>query len=224
MLKIEKYIILLFVLVLVSCNSKKSVQKVEDKPSVYTPDLKNGEKIFATCIACHGDKAQGNLALNAPTIVNQEPWYLAHQLMNFRKGIRGADAKDTYGMQMAAIAKGLPDSNAVADVVAYIKTLPKHLPETTLKGDVKAGHDKYNMICGSCHGPGATGIAELNTPKLIGMNDWYLNRQLMNFKNGIRGAHKDDAYGSQMVSMVATLKDDQAILDVIAYIQTLELK
>ena len=218
------FLLAAIILIMIGCTSKKNSIQKEVKSSVYTPDLKNGEKLFTTCIACHGDKAQGNIALNAPTIVNQEPWYLAHQLMNFKKGIRGVNPEDTYGIQMAAIAKGLPDSNAIADVVAYIKTLPKYMPATTLKGDVKAGHDKYNMICGSCHGPGATGIAELNTPKLIGMNDWYLNRQLMNFKNGIRGTHKDDIFGMQMVSMVETLKDDQAILDVIAYIQTLELK
>ena len=32
------------------------------------------------CIACHGDKAQGNKLLNDPRLAGQEPWYVARQL------------------------------------------------------------------------------------------------------------------------------------------------
>ncbi len=53
------------------------------------------------------------------------------------------------------------------------------------------------------------------------MSDWYLVTQLKNFKQGIRGAHPGDMYGPQMMSMAAILRDDQAINDLVAYINTL---
>ena len=53
------------------------------------------------------------------------------------------------------------------------------------------------------------------------MSDWYLVTQLKNFKQGIRGAHPNDLYGPQMASMAAMLGDDQAINDLVAYINTL---
>jgi cytochrome c oxidase subunit 2 len=46
-------------------------------------------------------------------------------------------------------------------------------------------------------------------------------RQLDNFKTGVRGAHPKDYYGFQMGLMSITLRDEQAINDVIAYINTL---
>ena len=48
--------------------------------------------------------------------------------------------------------------------------------------------------------------------------------QLQNFKTGIRGSHPDDGYGWQMGLMADMLPDDDAIKDVVAYINTLEIK
>ena len=61
----------------------------------------------------------------------------------------------------------------------------------------------------------------MNAPRLAGMSDWYLVTQLKNFKQRIRGAHPDDKYGDQMALMAATLADDQATNDLVAYINTL---
>jgi len=60
-----------------------------------------------------------------------------------------------------------------------------------------------------------------NAPALAGMSDWYLVTQLKNFKHGIRGAHATDRYGPQMASMTGMLTNDQAIDDIVAYINTL---
>lgn len=48
----------------------------------------------------------------------------------------------------------------------------------------------------------------------------YLVRQLRNFRGGVRGSHPSDQLGQVMRTMVGTLPDDQAILDVVAYIAT----
>jgi cytochrome c oxidase subunit 2 len=50
------------------------------------------------------------------------------------------------------------------------------------------------------------------------MSDWYLATQLKNFQEGVRGSHPQDMYGPQMALMSATLADDQAINDLVAYI------
>jgi cytochrome c oxidase subunit 2 len=61
----------------------------------------------------------------------------------------------------------------------------------------------------------------MNAPGLKGMSDWYLVTQLKNFKQGIRGAHPQDLYGRQMALMSEILHDDQAINDLVTYINTL---
>ncbi|HEY5573087.1 MAG TPA: hypothetical protein VIK64_08765, partial [Anaerolineales bacterium] len=65
-------------------------------------------------------------------------------------------------------------------------------------------------------------VQQMNAPGLKGMSDWYLVTQLKNFKQGIRGAHARDLYGSQMALMAAILSDDQAINDLVAYVNTFE--
>ncbi|MGI9258589.1 MAG: c-type cytochrome, partial [Gammaproteobacteria bacterium] len=75
--------------------------------------------------------------------------------------------------------------------------------------------------CSACHGENGDGIWALNAPGLAGMTDWYIARQLQYFKDEIRGAHPGDAYGHQMMLLADALRDEQAINDVVAYINTL---
>jgi len=86
-------------------------------------DAERGKALYATCGACHGANGEGQEALNAPAIAGQEEWYLIRQLQNFKNGIRGADPKDTFGMQMAPMAQTLPTEQAIEDVAAYINSL-----------------------------------------------------------------------------------------------------
>ncbi|HXM82840.1 MAG TPA: c-type cytochrome [Burkholderiales bacterium] len=87
-------------------------------------------------------------------------------------------------------------------------------------GDAAAGKLLY-AVCAACHGLQAEGNPALNAPKLSGQGDWYLKRQLKNFKNGARGTHDKDVFGKMMAPMAATLGDDAAIDNVVAYIRTL---
>ena len=88
--------------------------------------------------------------------------------------------------------------------------------------DVSAGEAAF-QICKTCHGQKGEGQLQLNAPNLTGQFDWYLVRQLQNFKAGIRGADAKDVYGSQMRPMSMTLADDNAVKNVVAYIQTLDV-
>ena len=76
--------------------------------------------------------------------------------------------------------------------------------------------------CAACHGVRAEGNPGLGAPALAGQQVAYLQRQLLNFRSGLRGSHKDDTYGAQMraASQVA-LRDEKAIAAVATYIAAL---
>ncbi len=86
-------------------------------------DVAHGKALYAACAGCHGKKGEGKEALQAPALAARSDWYLATQLTNYRKGLRGADERDVYGAQMRAVAATLPADKDVNDVVAYINTL-----------------------------------------------------------------------------------------------------
>ena len=183
-------------------------------------DPAKGKAAYAVCAACHGANGMGNKALNAPKIAGQEPWYLERQLNNFKGGIRGAHPKDPYGMQMRPMALTLANDQAVSDMAAFLSSMPvSKSSESTVKGDATAGKASY-MICQTCHGPKGGGNKALNSPKLTGLQDWYIVRQLKNFKAGIRGTKSGDLFGMQMRPMAMTLANDEAINNVAAYIAT----
>ena len=183
-------------------------------------DATKGKAAYAVCAACHGANGMGNKALNAPQIAGQEPWYLERQLNNFKGGIRGANPKDSYGMQMRPMALTLANDQAVSDMAAFLSSMPvSKSSESTVKGDATAGKASY-MICQTCHGPKGGGNRALNSPKLTGLQDWYIVRQLKNFKAGIRGTKSGDLFGMQMRPMAMTLANDEAINNVAAYIAT----
>lgn len=85
------------------------------------------------------------------------------------------------------------------------------------EGDADRG-EKLFRICSTCHGEDARGKPDNQAPQLAGQHAWYLVRQLKNFKAGIRGSDPRDVYGATMRPMAETLKTDQDIEDVVAYI------
>ena len=185
-------------------------------------DPKAGKANFALCVSCHGPNGEGNKALNAPVIAGQEEWYLARQLQNFKAGARAYHKDDLYGAQMRPMAGTLVDDKAVNNVAAYVASLPApKSPATITTGNAANGKTLF-AVCSSCHGPDAKGNKAMNAPKLLGQHDWYLARQLNNFKLGIRGTNPKDAFGAQMRPMAMTLANEQAVNDVVAYITSLK--
>ncbi len=184
------------------------------------PNLAAGKASYAVCSACHGASGEGNEMLNAPKLTGLQPWYLERQLVNFKHGLRGGDPGDAFGAQMAPMAAVLADDAAIANVAAFIATLPVSKSRATISGDTARG-EKIYATCLSCHGTGGQGIWSQNAPALKGADDWYLARQLENYKQGVRGGHPQDLYGKQMTLITGMLRDEQAIRDVVAYINTL---
>jgi len=120
---------------------------------------------------------------------------------------------------MAPMAATLADDKAMANVVAYIASLPDAPVAATIKGDVDTGRRRY-ATCAACHGGDGQGIAATNAPRLKGMSDWYMARQLKNFRDGVRGGHAQDIHGGQMALIAGMLADDAQIGDVLAYINS----
>ena len=183
-------------------------------------DPERGKVLFAVCAACHGQDGAGNKALNAPVNAGQNEWYVVRQLKNFKAGVRGADPKDTFGIQMRPMAMTLADDQAVEDVAAYVASLPAPSPEKTIQGNVEAGKKAF-VVCVACHGQKGEGNKSLNAPRLSKQHDWYLARQLQNYREGIRGTAAGDVSGAQMRAAADVLDDEADIRNVVAYINSL---
>jgi cytochrome c oxidase subunit 2 len=92
-------------------------------PVTVKGDVAAGKQLYATCAACHGQKAEGNQALNAPKLADQDDWYLVRSLQAYKSGLRGSNPKDMFGMQMKPMAAMLANDQAINNVVAYIRSL-----------------------------------------------------------------------------------------------------
>ena len=104
---------------------------------------------------------------------------------------------------------------------AWLSSYPTFAQTQTQKnGDAAAGQALY-AVCSACHGAQGEGNKALNAPKLSGQAEWYLSRQLMNFKQGARGVKDQDINGKVMAPMVANLSATTDITNVSAYIRTL---
>ena len=183
-------------------------------------DAAVGAPLYAVCTACHGAQGEGNQALNSPKLAGQDSWYMKRQLQNFKNGVRGSHEDDDFGRQMAPMAAILVDDTAIDNVIAYINTLPDEPAPETVTGDTANGA-KIFRTCAACLHPSGHGVWSSNAPRLAGMTDWYLVTQLNNFKRRIRGGHEQDLHGAQMVAMARILVDDEAVNDIVAYINTL---
>jgi len=174
---------------------------------------------FAYCTVCHGANGNGNIAIRAPKIAGIEPWYLKNQFAAFKAGWRGTHANDAPGNEMRPVAAILSDAE-VDRLLGYIGTFSPRPAPITVSGDIERGKLLYNA-CGACHGAAAQGNQGLQAPALAGRTDWYLLAQLHNYRTGLRGSDPADNRGQQMRAMAASLTDDAAMNDVIAYIDTL---
>jgi cytochrome c oxidase subunit 2 len=182
-------------------------------------DATAGAAQYAVCAACHGAQGEGNQALNAPKLAGLPAWYLTRQLHNFKHGVRGGAPGDAIAGQMAAIVQPL-DQAVLDDVVAYVASLPDVTAPTTIRGNAAAGVRSY-ATCAYCHGNRGQGSWSTNAPPLAGRSDWYLARQLQQFREGHRGRHPQDFHGAQMARLSNVVADGQPTADLLAYLNTL---
>ena len=80
-----------------------------------------GATLYATCVACHGVKGEGNPLLKAPALAGQADWYIVQQLKNYKAGLRGTHASDPEGAMMRPMSMILANEQAMLDVAAHIQ-------------------------------------------------------------------------------------------------------
>ncbi len=60
--------------------------------------------------------------------------------------------------------------------------------------------------CVPCHGADGGGNETVGAPSIAGMEEWYLEAQLVKFRDGARGDHPDDVEGLRMRPMARALR------------------
>jgi cytochrome c oxidase subunit 2 len=93
---------------------------------------------------------------------------------------------------------------------------------TPATGNVERGKKLFTATCATCHGEKGGGKKEFNSPQLARQERWYIVAQLQKFRAGLRGTDAKDTGGSMMRPMAQALPDEQSLLDVAAYVTTLQ--
>jgi cytochrome c oxidase subunit 2 len=73
-------------------------------------------------------------------------------------------------------------------------------------------------LCAQCHGSAGEGNEFFLAPAIAGMDRWYIEMQLGEFRNGLRGTHFDDIAGMRMRPMSMTLRTEEDVKAVAAYV------
>ena len=200
-----------------------------------------GEELYVACTFCHGLEAQGNDRRDGPALAGLQAWYIEKQIYNFRNGLRAYSDEDIPGKVMHGSTPMIRDDFTIKSISEYIASLEPGLPmarnavgarpfiwdspyaglDPSIVGNAEVGATTYNSVCVVCHGAEGAGNQVLGAGNLKYLSAMYMERQLMYFRDGIRGAHPDDVTGQQMAAMSKILANDQAIADVVAYIEQL---
>ena len=200
-----------------------------------------GEELFVACTFCHGSGVQGNDRRDGPALAGLDIWYLELQMHNYKNGFRGYLAADVPGQVMHFSAPMMRNDFTIKSLAEYIAALEPGKPldrnavgarpfvwdspyaglDPSISGNAEAGKTTYSRVCTACHGAEGKGLEALGAANLTYLSEIYMARQLMYFRDGIRGAHPEDTRGQQMAAMAGLLTDDQMIADVVAYISEL---
>lgn len=142
------------------------------------------------CMDCHLSTGMGIREMNAPSIAGLPRWYITDQLRKFRREERGSHLEDAAGilMQMKAMTLGERD---LVFVGKYIESLSVNTERNTLGLEaISTPPSLYLADCASCHGDRAGGGRRERAPPLTRQPDWYLLKQMENFRTG-RRSHGD---------------------------------
>jgi cytochrome c oxidase subunit 2 len=88
------------------------------------------------------------------------------------------------------------------------------------QGDPIAGERSYE-VCAGCHGFVGEGHRTIGAPRLAGIESWYLERQIANFRDGRRGHVDGDAAGNRMALMAQAVDSERELGDLLAWIASL---
>ena len=173
-------------------------------------DVENGEEAYEVCSACHLPNGAGRPDGTFPQLAGQHSTVLIKQIADIREGLR-----DNPIMYPFAIT--LIDPQELADVSAYIQTLP--IPSDNGRGPgtaLERGEKLYKENCVECHGASGEGNAEKFYPVLAGQHYKYMLRQITDIRDGRRRNANPD-----MVKVVKKYSDED-LAAVVDYMSRLE--
>jgi cytochrome c553 len=149
-----------------------------------SPDPVRGERLYATCSACHGVAGMGQPEGPAPVLAGQHGTVLLRQLADYRDGARW-DPR----MEHVAKLRAFSDRDDLADIAAFLSRLDAPLPADIGPGtDLAEGARVFIDGCASCHGASGQGDGARGVPRLAGQHQGYLRRQVLDAVEGRRPA------------------------------------
>lgn len=144
-------------------------------------DIKKGKKIYSQCISCHHEKGWGKEDGSVPMIAAEYQRVLIKTLAD----IRSQPEADNPIMYKPANPATIGGAQAVADLTAYISSLPRDENSSKGKGNqLELGKKLYQSKCQQCHGEQAQGDVLDYVPKLNGQNYAYLLRKIQWLASG----------------------------------------
>ena len=102
--------------------------------------------------------------------------------------------------------------------IAALAALALSLAAGTASAEDNARGESLFNLCIQCHGEAGQGMPLALAPAIAGLGEWYVTAQLNNFKGGLRGLHPDDRGGLRMYPMSLSLRSDEDIEAVSAYV------
>lgn len=149
-------------------------------------DPEAGARAYESCAVCHLPDGRGRPDGTFPQLAGQHPEVIIKQLVDIREGRRRNPI-------MAPFAEALLDAQELADVAAYIETLPPPSPDAASASadrDRGPGRRLYERDCRGCHGARGEGDPERFVPMLAGQHEPYLLRQI----RAIAAGRRDNAH------------------------------
>ena len=161
-------------------------------------------QLYFPCATCHGSNGEGVPAKYGPALAGLSVEYVEAELLAFANGTRGGNPADRHGGEMALVAKAYsPEAlKIIAEIVAAFDP-PKILHDQEISVSAARGRYVYQR-CAICHGEFGQGDQSQNAPRLAGQDPEYLQRQMRNYRTGLRGGQADDQNGQVMGSFVTS--------------------
>ncbi len=168
-----------------------------------TPNVERGKAVFRLCVVCHQTEAWGTIDGEYPQLAGQHSSVIIKQVADIRAGNR-----DNPSMLVIAQEKVMGGPQAIADVTAYIQTLPM-TPNPGVGPGEKLGKAEriYYRKCAECHGSAGQGDGARYYPRIQGQHFEYLLRQL----HWIRDGKRRNA-NPEMAKRVNKLKERDLVL------------
>jgi cytochrome c553 len=140
----------------------------------------DGARAWEVCSHCHLSSGAGRPDGSVPQLAGQHTSVLIKQMADIREGRRENPI-------MYPFARTLTDPQKLADLAAYIETLP--IPRENGKGPgtrLALGERLYARDCIGCHGDEGQGNAQELIPVVAGQHYEYLLRQVEDVADGWR--------------------------------------